>query len=199
LNLPLAILHDGEKFLVEKYAIAQTPGLQLLDAKPLARGQLTALKAGLSEAKDVTIGNPPKKLQFQALDNVKLELKGIQSEISGELILDQEFTNAKIQRAIESTPFPIVHLATHGLFSSNTEETFILTSDGPLNIDQLKQLLQGREEDSKKAIELLVLSACETAVGDERAALGLAGVAVKAGARSTLATLWQVDDESTSN
>ena len=198
LNLPLAILHDGEKFLVEKYAIAQTPGLQLLDAKPLARGQLTALKAGLSEAKDITIGNPPKTLQFQALDNVKLELKGIQSEISGELILDEEFTNAKIQRAIESTPFPIVHLATHGLFSSNTEETFILTSDGPLNIDQLKQLLQGREEDSKKAIELLVLSACETAVGDERAALGLAGVAVKAGARSTLATLWQVDDESTS-
>jgi CHAT domain-containing protein len=198
LNLPLAILHDGEKFLVEKYAIAQTPGLQLLDAKPLARGQLTALKAGLSEAKDITIGNPPKTLQFQALENVKLELKGIQSEISGELILDEEFTNAKIQRAIESTPFPIVHLATHGLFSSNTEETFILTSDGPLNIDQLKQLLQGREEDSKKAIELLVLSACETAVGDERAALGLAGVAVKAGARSTLATLWQVYDESTS-
>lgn len=198
LNLPLAILHDGEKFLVEKYAIAQTPGLQLLDAKPLARGQLTALKAGLSEAQERTIGNPPKTFQFQALDNVKLELQGIQSEIPGELILDKEFTNAKIQRAIESTPFPIVHLATHGLFSSNTEETFILTSDGPLNIDQLKQLLQGREEDSKKAIELLVLSACETAVGDERAALGLAGVAVKAGARSTLATLWQVDDESTS-
>ena len=198
LNLPLSILHDGEKFLVEKYAIAQTPGLQLLDSKPLVRGELTALKAGLTEEKELSIGNPPKKLRFRALENVKPELQGIQSEISGELILDKEFTNDTIQRAIESAPFPIVHLATHGLFSSNAEETFILTSDGSLNIDQLKQVLQGREQGSRKAIELLVLSACETAVGDERAALGLAGVAVKAGARSTLATLWQVDDESTS-
>ena len=197
LNLPLSVLYDGEKFLVEKYAIAQTVGLQLLDPKPLARGELTALTAGLSEERELTIGNPPQTFKFGALVNVEQELQGIQSEVSGELILNKEFTSATIQRAIASAPFPIVHLATHGLFSSNTEETFILTSDGSLNIDQLKQLLQGREEGDTKAIELLVLSACETAVGDERAALGLAGVAVKSGARSTLATLWQVDDEST--
>jgi CHAT domain-containing protein len=197
LNLPLSVLYDGEKFLVEKYAIAQTVGLQLLDPKPLARGELTALTAGLSEERELTIGNPPQTFKFGALVNVEQELQGIQSEVSGELILNKEFTSATIQRAIASAPFPIVHLATHGLFSSNTEETFILTSDGSLNIDQLNQLLRGREEGDTKAIELLVLSACETAVGDERAALGLAGVAVKSGARSTLATLWQVDDEST--
>ncbi|MFE1745009.1 CHAT domain-containing protein [Coleofasciculus sp. H7-2] len=197
LNLPMAVLHDGEKFLVEKYAIAQTPGLKLLDTKPLARGEITALKAGLSEARLRSLGSPPQSVYFPPLLNVQQELEGIQLKIPGKLILNEEFTTAAIQRAINSVSYPIVHLATHGKFSSNAEETFILTSDDRLNINQLNQLLRGREEDSRKAIELLVLSACETAVGDERAALGLAGVAVKAGARSTLATLWQVDDEST--
>ncbi len=197
LNLPMAVLYDGEKYLVEKYAIAQTPGLQLLDSKPLPRGELTALKAGLSKEREVKLDSSEQPLVFSQLPNVVEELKGIQSEVSGQLILDQDFTTAAIQQAIDSVPFPIVHLATHGQFSSNPEETFILTWNGYLNINQLNQLLRGREEGGRKAIELLVLSACQTATGDERAALGLAGVAVKAGARSTLATLWVVEDEAT--
>ncbi len=189
LNLPMAVLHDGEKFLVEKYAIAQTPGLQLLDPKPLVRGELTALMAGLSEASQ---GFPP-------LDNVKRELEAIRKQVSGNLLLNKEFTTAAIQQAIGSVPFPVVHLATHGKFSSNAEETFIVVWKDYLRVNELGNLLRGREEGGRKAIELLVLSACETAAGDERAALGLAGVAVKAGARSTLATLWVVDDEATAN
>jgi CHAT domain-containing protein/predicted negative regulator of RcsB-dependent stress response len=191
LNLPMAVLHDGEKFLVEKYAIARTPGLQLLDPKPLARGELTALKAGLSEASQ---GFPP-------LENVKRELEKIREQVSGEVLLNKEFTTDAIQQAIDaidSVPFPVVHLATHGQFSSNAEETFILTWDGVLRVNELKELLQGREAGRTKAIELLVLSACETATGD-RAALGLAAVAVRSGARSTLATLWVVNDESTAD
>lgn len=195
LNLPMAVLHDGEKFLMEKYAIAQTPGLQLLDSKPSLRGELTALKAGLSEARDVKIGN--KILPFGALSNVQEELEQIQKEVSGKKILNDEFTTEAIQQAIDSARFPVVHLATHGQFSSKAEETFILTHDGVLNIEQLHQVLRGRAESGRDPIELLVLSACETAKGDKKAALGLAGVAVRAGARSTLATLWQVDDQST--
>jgi CHAT domain-containing protein len=42
------------------------------------------------------------------------------------------------------------------------------------------------------------LSACETAMGDDQAALGLAGVAIKAGARSALATLWSINDRASS-
>lgn len=186
LNLPMSVLHDGEKFLVEKYAIAQTPGLELLDPKPLARGQLTALKAGLTEARQ----------DFSALPNVERELEEIREEVSGKILLNEEFTTDALQQAVDSAPFPVVHLATHGKFSSKPEETFILTWDGRMNIDQLQQLL-GREEGGKNPIELLVLSACETAIGDKRGGLGLAAVAVKAGARSTLATLWQVDDEGT--
>ena len=187
LNLPMAILHDGKQFLVEKYAIAYTPGLELLDPKPLVRGKLSALKAGLTQARD----------EFPALANVEQELTQIQSQVPGELLLDGAFTSAAIQKEIDSVPFPVVHMATHGQFSSNPEQTFILTWDDRLKVNQLNNLLRSREDSRRGAIELLVLSACQTAAGDKRAALGLAGVAVRAGARSTLATLWSVDDAAT--
>jgi CHAT domain-containing protein len=199
LNVPMGVLHDRKEYLIQQYVIAQTPGLQLLDTKPLAHGQLTAFKAGLTKDYTREIGNPPKTLKFSALLNVKDELEGIQSGVSGKLLFDKEFTTTAIKQAIDSVPFPIIHLATHGQFSSNPEETFILTGDSILNVNDLKTQLQAREEGGTKAIELLVLSACQTATGDKRAALGLAGVAVKAGARSTLATLWVVDDQATAD
>lgn len=192
LNIPMAILHDGKQFLVEKYAIALTPGLQLLDAqKPLPRVKLSALKGGLSQASPVSTF-PPLPYVEKELNQLELEAK-----ISGKRLLNQEFTSTAIKNAIDSVPFPIVHLATHGQFSSNAEDTFILTWDERLNVSELSNTLRAREEKGRGAIELLVLSACQTATGDKRAALGLAGVAVKAGARSTLATLWSVSDEAT--
>lgn len=198
LNLPMAVLHDGKQFLVEKYAIAYTPGLQLLDPnKPLTRGKLSALKAGISKYRELKLSGSEKTIPFAALGFVEEELEKIKPQLSGPVLLNEEFTSAAIQKAIQSVPFPIVHLATHGVFSSNAEETFILTWDGSLNIDQLNSKLRSREIGGKSAIELLVLSACQTATGDKRAALGLAGVAVKAGARSTLATLWFVSDQGT--
>ncbi|MBD0346247.1 MAG: CHAT domain-containing protein, partial [Coleofasciculus sp. Co-bin14] len=90
-------------------------------------------------------------------------------------------------------------LATHGEFSSDPEKTFILTWDALLNVKRFDSLLRNSDENRSTTIELLVLSACKTAEGDKRAALGLAGVAVRAGARSTLATLWSVDDRSTAD
>jgi CHAT domain-containing protein len=197
LNLPMAILHDGKQFLVEKYAIAYTPGLQLLDPKQLERGKLTALKAGLTEARELRISTSTAPVVFSQLPFVRQELEQIAQQAPGELLLNQEFTSATIQEEMNSAPFPVVHLATHGLFSSNAEDTFILTWDDRLNINQLNELLRAREVGGRGAIELLVLSACQTAAGDKRAALGLAGVAVRAGARSTLATLWFVSDAGT--
>ena len=91
----------------------------------------------------------------------------------------------------------MVHLATHGKFSSTTEETFILTWDGQLDARGLERLLAARDVNRLSPIELLILSACQTASGDRRAALGLAGVAVRSGARSTIASLWRVNDRST--
>ncbi len=193
-NIPMAVLYDQQqqKYLVEKYAIALTPGLQLVNPKPLQRVQLNALTAGVSEKRLV------EGREFAALPNVTRELQRIQSEVSkSEVLFNQTFTPTNLQNELKSAPFSVVHLATHGKFSSNPEETYILTWDNLLKVKNFDNLL--RQSDSKESgtIELLVLSACKTAEGDKRAALGLAGVAVRAGARSTLATLWSVDDEST--
>jgi CHAT domain-containing protein len=186
-NLPMAVLYDGEQYLVEKYSIALTPGLQLVDPRPLPQRQLKALTAGLSESR----GN------FAPLEFVESELQQIKSEIPSDVLLNQQFTSTTLDNKINSSPVPVVHLATHGQFSSQAEETFILAWDKRINVNELDHLLRTIEQSQSGTLELLVLSACETAAGDNRAALGLAGVAVRAGARSTLASLWLVDDEST--
>jgi CHAT domain-containing protein len=187
-SLPMAALHDGQKYLIEKYSVVLTPGLQLLQPQPLDRQRLQGLLAGLTQARD----------NFAALPNVAVEINQIEAEIPAQVLLDQSFTNQSFQKQVDSTPSPIVHLATHGQFSSNAENTFILTWDGRINVKQLDQLLRSREG-NLNPIELLVLSACQTATGDKRAALGMAGVAVRSGARSTLASLWSVSDLSTAS
>ncbi|MFN6496720.1 MAG: CHAT domain-containing protein [Nostoc sp. DedQUE01] len=185
-NVPIAALYDGNNYLVEKYSIALTPGLELLGPRPLRQSKLKTLAAGLTEARH----------GFSSLPNVSDELKTIESEVPSEVLLNQTFTSAALRKQIDSVPFSVVHLATHGQFSSNADETFVLAWDKPIKINELKDLLRSREQTTPEPIELLVLSACETAEGDKRAALGLAGVAIQAGARSTLASLWSLDDES---
>jgi CHAT domain-containing protein len=186
-NIPMAVLHDGNQYLVERYNIALTPTLQLLASQSLRQNQLSVLVGGLTEGRQ----------GFSALPNVTREVQKIQAELPGQVLLNQQFTNTALQAAINASPYPVVHLATHGEFSSRLEDTFILTWDGRITINQLNALLQTSDINRRHPIELLVLSACQTAEGDERAALGLAGVAVRAGARSTLATLWSVSDEAT--
>ncbi len=190
-NIPMAALYDGQQYLVEKYAVALSPGLQLVDPNPLPQERLKALTAGLT--------NPPPKFQnFAPLPAVRSELNLIeQAGVSTSTLLNQEFTSKSLAQQINSAPYNVVHLATHGQFSSQAKNTFVLASDGPINVNQLDNLVQSRDQSRPDAIELLVLSACETATGDDRAALGLAGVAVRAGARSTMASLWQIDDQST--
>ncbi|MBI4780263.1 MAG: CHAT domain-containing protein [Oscillatoriophycideae cyanobacterium NC_groundwater_1537_Pr4_S-0.65um_50_18] len=186
-SIPMAALYDGQQYLVEKYGVAIAPGLQLPDPKPLDNRQLTALVAGLSEA----------RANFPALGFVQAEIQGIQSDVpKSEVLLNQTFTRDNFRKLLDSTDFSIVHIATHGQFSSNAKDTFILAWDDPINVTELGSLLQARGTRNPNPIELLVLSACRTAVGDRRATLGLAGVAVRAGARSTIASLWSVDDDS---
>ncbi len=194
-NIPMAILYDKQqqKYLIEKYAISLTPGLQLVDPKPLQNVRLNALVAGVEQERLI------EGKTFSELSNVTEELKQIQSEVqTSKELFNQEFTKTNLQKEIQSNPFSVVHLATHGQFSSDVEQTYILTWDELLKVKELDSLLRARGDNRPESIELLVLSACKTAQGDKRAALGLAGVAVRAGARSTIATLWTVDDESTS-
>lgn len=187
-NLPMAALYDGKQYLVEKYSVAITPGLQLLETRSLSRRKIKALTAGLTDARQ----------GFSALPGVKSEIDQIGVEITAEVLLNQNFSESNLQKEVRENSFPVIHLATHGQFSSNPEETFILTWNEKINVRDFEQLLKGtRGKGNVNKVDLLVLSACQTAAGDSRAALGLAGVAVRSGASSTLATLWSVRDEST--
>jgi CHAT domain-containing protein/tetratricopeptide (TPR) repeat protein len=192
-NIPMAALYDGKQYLIENYSVALSPGLQLL-APQQKRGRLEALVGGLTESRG----------GFSSLPNVTTELQQIESIIPSKKLIDKDFTDTNIGQQVSSVSFPVVHLATHGRFSSKLEDTYIAAWNKNINIKELREILQTREQLVGRSnrvpspIELLVLSACETATGDKRAALGLAGVAVRSGARSTLASLWQVDDKSTS-
>ncbi|MEH2062074.1 MAG: CHAT domain-containing protein [Nostoc sp.] len=187
-NLPMAALYDGKQYLVEKYAIALSVGLQLLNPKPLVQQQLRALTAGLTQP-------PPRFASYGPLLGIKSEFDGItKAGVSTTRLLDGDFKKKNLESEIAAASFNIVHLATHGQFSSRLEDTFILDFDGQINVKDFDNLFRSQ---GKTVVELLVLSACQTAAGDNRAALGLAGAAVRAGARSTIASLWQIDDEST--
>ncbi|MCC2695849.1 CHAT domain-containing protein [Nodularia sp. LEGE 04288] len=189
-NIPMSALYDGQNYLVQKYAVALSPGLQLFPPKPLMPGKINVLAGGLSQ--------PPKNENFAQLPYVKEELDLIQKlGLTKNTLLDQDFTKKNLEQSINVQPFGVVHLATHGKFSSKAEETFILAANGRIYVRELDGLLKSREQNRTEQIELLVLSACETAAGDNRAVLGLAGVAIRAGARSTLASLWQIGDNST--
>jgi CHAT domain-containing protein len=187
-NVPMAALNDGRQYFIEKYAVAIAPGLQLLPSQGSEDLEFQVLSAGMSEARQ----------GFPELPNVKEELERIQVQLSSQLLFNQAFTSDNLQQAIAQFPFPVVHIATHGQFSSQADRTFILSWDRKIKVKELDRLLRDRQRDVSNPIELLVFSACETADGDERAALGLAGVALRAGARSTLGTLWRVSDRSTS-
>jgi len=184
-TIPMSALYDDQtrQFLVEKYPIAIIPALTLTDPRALDRRNVRTLRAGLTLGVQ---GFPP-------LAAVGEEIESVESSFEGKSLMNDEFVMSTLSEALSDQEYGIVHVATHGQFASETSNSFLLTYDGKLGLDQLAVLVE-RTQFRDQPIELLTLSACETAAGDDRAALGLAGVAVRAGARSALATLWTVND-----
>ena len=126
------------------------------------------------------------------------EIAGVKEQLDRSISLENEaFRQEMIREQLKASAFDVVHLATHGNFSSNPDQTFLLDWDSRISANDIDTLFHVDDPSRERAIELLVLSACETATGDKRAALGLAGIAIRADVRSTLATLWQVNDTST--
>jgi CHAT domain-containing protein len=185
-TIPMAPLHDGEKFLIERYALATTPGLTLTDARPLDRRQVHMFSMGLTKGVQ---GFPP-------LPYVAQELSALQSIYGGKQLVNEEFRALQVERGLKEEPYNIIHIASHGRVESDGTKSFILTFDDRITMDRLSNLV-GLFDFRSAPLELLTLSACETAAGDDRAALGLAGMAIKAGAKSALATLWFIEDEAT--
>lgn len=187
-TIPFAALHDGQQYVLERFAVSITPGLTLTDPRPIRREQMQILAAGLTDAVQ---GFPP-------LPSVGQELSAIGELYDGRVLKNDAFSFANVETELQSgRPYDIVHVASHGQFESDVEQSFLLTNDTRLTMDKLEGFM-GVTTFRDRPVELLTLSACETAVGDDRAALGLAGVAIKAGARSALATLWSVNDRASS-
>lgn len=186
-TIPMAALHDGKDFLIRKYAVATTPGLTLTDARPLRRDDAKVLAAGLTVAVQ----------GFSALPYVESELGEIEKLYGSRTLVNDAFRSSALEQELRDTRFAVVHVASHAKFESRAQDTFLLTFDSKVTMDELNRLI-GVFRFRDDPLELLTLSACETAAGDDRAALGLAGVAIKAGARSALATLWYVSDAATS-
>ena len=187
-TIPMAALYDGKQFMIERFAFATTPGLTLTDPQPLERENAQMLAVGLTEAVQ----------GFSALPNVAAELDNIGRLFPATTYVDREFRGERIENEIAAGDYSIVHIATHGQFDSDHTRSFLLTYDEKLTMAELRETIGARRY-KDEPVELLVLSACETAAGDDRAALGLAGVALQAGARTAVATLWFINDESTAD
>lgn len=185
-TIPISALHDGTQFLIQKYAVATTPGATLMDPKPLSRRNVEVLANGLVEAVQ----------GYPALPSVKKEIEEIAKVFPTERNIDGQFQLQQSLQKMSAEKYSIVHFATHGEFSHDHSKSFLLTYDNKLTMNRLENSISLRRYNTEP-LELLVLSACQTAVGDDQAALGLAGVALKAGARSALATLWFINDQST--
>ncbi|MEM6502357.1 MAG: CHAT domain-containing protein [Cyanobacteria bacterium P01_C01_bin.89] len=185
-KVPVGAIYDGDRYLVERYQFAISPGLQLLPpARRRAKSKIFI--AGLSEARQ----------GFNALPGVTQEVDNIAQDFDSRILMDQSFTSGEFLNQLDNKSFPIVHLATHGQFSSSPEETYLLAWSDRLYIQDFDKLFRKRQVGVLSPIDLLVMSACQTAKGDDRATLGLAGFALRSGARSTVASLWSVNDEST--
>jgi len=186
-TIPLGALHDGKEFLISKYALATTPGLTLTDPQPIKKEKLKVLVAGLTDGVQ----------GFAPLPNVALEVDKITDTFDSTILMDKKYVTNNVESELSKTSFGIVHIASHAQFSSDPDETFLLAYSDKFTMDRLESLL-GETKFRDDPVELLTLSACQTAAGDERAALGLAGIAIKAGARSALATLWFINDKASS-
>ncbi len=181
-SLPMAALHDGQGFLIERYSITLVPTLTLTDLsyRDIRRSQILAM--GASRFTDQ-----------EPLPAVPLELQEVIGQLQGQSFLNENFTLDNLRRQRQQQPFQIIHLATHAVFAPGDQSnSYIQLWDSRLALDQLKQL---RWNDPP--VDLLVLSACDTAIGDQQAELGFAGLAIQAGVKSALASLWSVSDEGT--
>jgi len=180
-TIPMAALHDGEQFLIEKYALGSIPSISLTNTRYNPVKDAPVLAMGASEFTDQ-----------RPLPAVPIELETITQQVwSGDAYLNDQFTLQNLQQKRQQEPWQIIHLASHANFQEgDPSNSYIQLWDTKLQLDQMRQL--GWHE--KPQVDLLVLSACRTAFGSVEAELGFAGLAVKAGVKSALASLWSVDD-----
>ncbi|WP_237747999.1 CHAT domain-containing protein [Spirulina subsalsa] len=193
-NIPMSALWDTnhQEYLGQKpYSLSILPNLNVFDLQRAATTKLNVLLLGVSEERRI------EDQRFWVLENVEQELEEIAAIFPAKTLLNAEFSKQALQQVLETESFSAIHIASHGKFSSNLENTYVMTYEELLRINTLQALIRTNFERRLTPLEILTLSACQTATGDNRATLGLAGIAVRSGAKTTLASLWQVNDAST--
>jgi CHAT domain-containing protein len=192
--LPFAALRDKDgSALIERTRIAIAPSLAFTSPGSTLSQNPAILAASLGTRVELAAG------VFPALEGTLQEAKVVAAMAGGDGrrgTLLENFASAELEQALASKPVEILHLATHATFNGSSERSFIVARDGAVSLDTLRTLI-ARNRFRGRDLALLVLSACETAVGDDRASMGLAGAAVQAGAESAVASLWQVNDTGT--
>ncbi len=180
-SIPLAALHDGRGFVIERYSVGLMPSLSLADTSYTDVRHSQVLGMGASEFNELS---PLKATPF--------ELEIITTQLwEGKSFLNDAFTRENLTQTRSQQPFGIVHLATHGSFlPGKPSNSYIQFGDEKLTLDKLRELAL-----HNPPVNLLVLSACKTALGDKEAELGFAGLAVLAGVKSALGSLWSVSDD----
>ncbi|WP_157135547.1 CHAT domain-containing protein, partial [Kamptonema sp. PCC 6506] len=181
-SLPIAALHDGNQFMVEKYSFSLIPSFSLTNTTYTSIADASVLAMGASEFTDKS-----------PLPAVPVELSAIASEWQGKSFLNSTFTleNLNLQRSRQD--YRIIHLATHAEFlPGKPGNSYIQLWNSKLPLDRVRNLNW-----DNPSVDLLVLSACKTALGDRESELGFAGLAVQSGVKSALASLWYVDDRGT--
>lgn len=190
-GLPLAALRDERgRYLIESARIAVAPSMRYSQPGESARSRRNARALAASLSRQVDI--PALGASFVALTNTSAE-----AQVAAQPGAHRDnFTVAQLNADLRNQRFDILHLATHASFEGRTNRSYIVAADGVIGMSDLReQIARGRARGN--ALDLLVLSACETAVGDDSASMGFAGAAVQAGATSALASLWRVDDAGT--
>jgi|GEM_PF-5619114 len=190
-NIPLAALSNPktDRFLVEDFSLSIAPSLSLTPGPEKKSITRAALLAGSSEFAG----------EFSDLPGTKKEvafLKTLYREPT--VIFNETFSSAALAKTLRDSPISVAHVATHGEFKGAANETFLLAhGNEKISLDQLEEMIRPKKYRGQP-LELLCLSACRTAAGDDRAALGFAGSAVKSGSRSVVASLWYIDDAASS-
>lgn len=192
-NIPLSMLHDGKEYLIERYGIATNLG-RLQAPKATNPAQLKLLIAGISQASP-SLDAPQVPSGLGILAETEEETALIRSSIRASTLLNNSFTADSLKK--ELSGHNALHISTHGQFSSDPDQTFLLAWDKPLPLQELDSILRQGTQVAANNLELLFLSACQSAKGDPLSSLGIAGVSIQAGARSTIASLWLVDAQST--
>lgn len=189
-SVPFSALHDGDRFLIEKYALTLVPSFGLTDISFVDFRNSPILAMGASEFSELN-----------DLPAVPLELEEIaNSGLPTDAFLNEGFTVENFLQQNENKQYRGIHIATHAEFRPGAlSNSYIYFYNNKIGLDRLRKITDrlGWNLTTTPAIELLTLSACRTALGDPQAELGFAGLAVLYGAKSALASLWYVSDEGT--